>query len=191
MRNSDSNFYTGLREGDESDQLRVDLVRSEISSPSLLPENLFYVSHFALNLAAHFFGCALILQIGIANDLPSHLLDLTFDFVNCAFNFVGVARFHANNSYPVVAVVVPVFMNISAGQPHAARHRQHEISNRLNPLPQRFEIVIIECHHAILRLQFECGVQRRFGLFQIPPTGRCSTPDCSEKSRHSAGAQPV
>ena len=77
----------------------------------LLPKHLFNVSHFALNLPAHFFDGALIPQIGIANDLPRHLLDLAFGFVNCAFDFVGFAGFHTISSQPAVEVVVPVFTN--------------------------------------------------------------------------------
>lgn len=40
-------------------------------------------------------------------------------------------------------------------------------SNRSNRIPQRLQILIVERHHTILRLQFECAMQGRFRLFQF------------------------
>ncbi len=66
-------------------------------------------------------------HVGIANDLPRHLLDLAFGFVNCAFDFVGFAGFHAISSQPAVVVVVSVFTNSSVTR-QAARAARVELT---------------------------------------------------------------
>jgi hypothetical protein len=65
---------------------------------SLFPEDCFHVSYFLLNRASHLFGCATVLQVGIAARLARLFFDRPFNLVDAPFYLVLRARLHAIES---------------------------------------------------------------------------------------------
>jgi hypothetical protein len=61
---------------------------------ALRAEDLFYVAHFALHFAAHFFGRASVAQVRIAHGLTRFFFHFAFRFARAAFDFVFGTRSH-------------------------------------------------------------------------------------------------
>jgi hypothetical protein len=60
----------------------------------LLFEHLLNLADFLLDFAGEFFVLAVGLQVSVVRDLSRFLFDLTFQFMNLAFDLILRARFH-------------------------------------------------------------------------------------------------
>lgn len=65
----------------------------------LSAKDSFYLADFTLNFAADLFGCAAILQIGVACRASGFLFNLAFGLLNSAFDPIFRARFHTSGSH--------------------------------------------------------------------------------------------